>query len=35
MTNTTDLASSCDQVSAVDLGFTELSWMQMVILGII
>ena len=34
MTNT-DLNSSCDQVGAVDLGFTELSWLQMAVLGVI
>jgi undecaprenyl-diphosphatase len=26
---------SCDQVAAVDLGFVELSWLQMAILGVI
>jgi undecaprenyl-diphosphatase len=35
VTNTTDLNSSCDQITAVDLGFVELSWLQMAILGVI
>jgi undecaprenyl-diphosphatase len=33
MSNTTGLATSCDQV--VDVGFVELSWMQMAVLGVI
>src|ERR1700722_2766811 len=35
VTNTTDLNSSCDQITAVDLGFVELSWLQMAVLGVI
>jgi undecaprenyl-diphosphatase len=27
--------SSCDQVTSVDLGFVELSWLQMAVLGIV
>jgi undecaprenyl-diphosphatase len=33
--NTTDIHSSCDQAGSVDLGFVELSWLQMAVLGII
>jgi len=33
--NTTDMQASCDQVSAVDLGFVELSWLQMAVLGVV
>jgi len=35
MTNATEFNSSCDHVAAVDLGFVELSWMQMAVLGVI
>ena len=35
MSNTIDLQSSCDHVAAVDLGFVELSWLQMAVLGVI
>jgi undecaprenyl-diphosphatase len=35
MSSTTDVQSSCDQVAAVDLGFVELTWLQMAVLGII
>src|SRR5271154_4865878 len=35
MTQTSALDSSCDQVTAVDLGFVELSWLQMAVLGVI
>lgn len=34
MTNTSGL-DSCDQVAAVDLGFVELTWLQMAVLGVI
>ena len=34
MSNSTDIQSSCDQ-GDVDLGFVELSWLQMAVLGII
>jgi undecaprenyl-diphosphatase len=35
VSSSTDLHSSCDQVAAVDLGFVELTWLQMAVLGII
>jgi undecaprenyl-diphosphatase len=35
MKQATDMNSSCDQVTAVDLGFVELSWLQMAVLGVI
>jgi undecaprenyl-diphosphatase len=35
VTNPASLNSSCDQVAAVDLGFVELSWLQMAVLGVI
>ncbi|MEA3149890.1 MAG: undecaprenyl-diphosphatase [Gammaproteobacteria bacterium] len=35
MSNTTDINSSCDQVASLDLGFVELTWMQMAVLGVI
>ncbi len=35
MSNTTELQSSCDQVAGVDLGFAELSWLQMAVLGVV
>jgi undecaprenyl-diphosphatase len=35
VSNSNDLASSCDSVAAVDLGFVELSWLQMAVLGVI
>jgi undecaprenyl-diphosphatase len=31
----TNIDSSCGQTDAVDLGFTELSWLQMAVLGVI
>jgi undecaprenyl-diphosphatase len=33
--NTTNLNSSCDPGNSVDMGFVELSWMQMAVLGVI
>jgi undecaprenyl-diphosphatase len=33
--NNSNLQSSCDQVAGVDLGFVELSWLQMAVLGVI
>jgi undecaprenyl-diphosphatase len=35
VSNTTDINSSCDQVASLDLGFVELSWLQMAVLGVI
>jgi undecaprenyl-diphosphatase len=35
VSNTTDINSSCDQVASLDLGFVELTWMQMAVLGVI
>ena len=35
MNNSNALDSSCDQVAAVDLGFVQLSWLQMAVLGVI
>jgi undecaprenyl-diphosphatase len=35
VTNTSGFNSSCDQVTSVDLGFVELSWLQMAVLGVI
>ncbi len=35
MSNTPDLDASCDPVDSVDLGFVELSWLQMAVLGVI
>jgi undecaprenyl-diphosphatase len=35
MSSSTDMQASCDQVTAVDLGFVELTWLQMAVLGII
>lgn len=35
MTHTPGLDSSCDHVDAVDLGFVELTWLQMAVLGVI
>jgi undecaprenyl-diphosphatase len=35
VSNSTDLQTSCDQATGVDLGFTELSWLQMGVLGMI
>jgi undecaprenyl-diphosphatase len=35
VTNSNALESSCDQVGAVDLGFVELTWLQMSVLGVI
>ena len=35
MSNTTDFQASCDQPAAVDLGFVELSWLQIAVLGVI
>ncbi len=34
MSNTADLAASCDQ-TVVDVGFVELSWLQMAVLGVV
>jgi undecaprenyl-diphosphatase len=34
MSNSSDL-QSCDQVAGVDLGFVELTWLQMAVLGVI
>ena len=33
--NTTNIDSSCTQAGSVDLGFVELSWLQMAVLGVI
>jgi undecaprenyl-diphosphatase len=33
--NTAGFDSSCDQATSVDLGFVELSWLQMAVLGVI
>jgi undecaprenyl-diphosphatase len=35
VTNSTGLNSSCDQPASIDLGFAELSWLQMAVLGVI
>jgi undecaprenyl-diphosphatase len=35
VTNPASLNSPCDQVAAVDLGFVELSWLQIAVLGVI
>jgi undecaprenyl-diphosphatase len=35
VSNTTDFQASCDQPAAVDLGFVELSWLQIAVLGVI
>lgn len=35
MTSSTALDTSCAQVATVDLGFVELSWLQMTVLGVI
>lgn len=35
MSNTPTLDPSCDQATSVDLGFIELSWLQMAVLGVI
>lgn len=35
MTHAAEINSSCDHVAAVDLGFVELSWLQMAVLGVI
>jgi undecaprenyl-diphosphatase len=35
VSNTTDFQASCDHVAAVDLGFVELSWLQIAVLGVI
>ncbi len=35
MNNTTHVGSSCDQTAPLDLGFVELSWLQMAVLGIV
>ncbi|MGO8858774.1 MAG: undecaprenyl-diphosphate phosphatase [Steroidobacteraceae bacterium] len=35
MSKTTDFQASCDHVAAVDLGFVELSWLQIAVLGVI
>jgi len=33
--STTNIDASCDQATSVDLGFTELSWLQMAVLGVV
>ena len=35
MTNSSDLNSSCAELNTVDLGFVELSWLQIAALGVI
>ncbi len=35
MTNSSSLDASCDHVGAVDLGFVELTWLQMGVLGVV
>ncbi len=35
MSNTSAIDAACGQTSAVDLGFAELSWLQMAVLGVI
>ncbi len=35
MSNTPNLDTSCDPVDSVDLGFVELTWLQMAVLGVI
>jgi undecaprenyl-diphosphatase len=35
VSNASDLQESCDAAGAVDLGFVELSWLQMGVLGVI
>jgi len=35
VSKTTDFQASCDHVAAVDLGFVELSWLQIAVLGVI
>ena len=35
MSHAADMQSSCDQVAAVDLGFVELSWLQIAVLGVV
>jgi undecaprenyl-diphosphatase len=35
VTQPNDSSAACDSASAVDLGFTELSWLQMGVLGVI
>ncbi len=35
MSSAAGIQSSCDQVAAVDLGFVELSWLQMAVLGVV
>lgn len=35
MSNTPTIDPSCDQATSVDLGFIELSWLQMAVLGVI
>jgi undecaprenyl-diphosphatase len=35
MTNSSDLNASCAELNTVDLGFVELSWLQIAILGVI
>ena len=33
--STTNIETSCGQADSVDLGFTELSWLQMAVLGVV
>jgi undecaprenyl-diphosphatase len=35
LNNPTGADAACEQVGAVDLGFVELSWLQMIVLGVI
>jgi undecaprenyl-diphosphatase len=35
VTNSTDFNTSCDQVTSVDFGFVELTWLQVAVLGVI
>ena len=35
MANSSDLTSSCAEIQQVDLGFVELSWLQIAVLGVI
>ena len=35
MSHAADMQSSCDQVAAVDLGFVELYWLHIAVLGVV
>ena len=35
MTNSSDLNTSCTDLNTVDLGFVELSWLQIAVLGVV